>query len=186
MIEIGFFYRPLGTTDEPKHGTIIIETARRIEGEQDWLSCVRISEPVNFDHYITGVDQLNVLEVTMSFFHTRMKNSGYQFWRYDDGETGEFLFSFPPSKRSWIFVGEGATLPSGVFSMKQLAHDWIAQHGLSGLLTAYPVDDGLIEWATEKGFFKPKDPSHSSAKFVQCFTSAYLEHYHYENGTEVA
>jgi hypothetical protein len=186
MIEIDFFYRPLGTNDEPRRGKITVGTVRYDEARESYFSHITFTEPINIANEFSGVDPLNTLEGAMIIFHTYMKEAGYQFWRWECSEADEFLFSFPPSKRSWIFVGEGATLPSGVFSMKQLAHDWIAQHGLSGLLTAYPIDDGLIEWATEKGFFKPKDPSHSSAKFVQRFTSAYLEHYHYENGTEVA
>ena len=47
----------------------------------------------------------------------------------------------------WVFVGEGASLPSGVFASSEAAALWIARHGLTGLLTEYPLGEGAYDWA---------------------------------------
>lgn len=82
----------------------------------------------------------------------------------------------------WVFVGERNSLPSGVFSSKDSAESWISDHYLTGVLTSYPVDIGIYEWAIEKGYFNPTKEHHKSPDFIQNFSSANLEHYHYENG----
>jgi hypothetical protein len=84
----------------------------------------------------------------------------------------------------WVFLANGASMPSGVFEDQDLAKKWIKKHSLSGLLTEYPVDVGIYDWAIGKGLFRPKYPSQESAGFVGKFTSAYLKHSHYENGEE--
>lgn len=84
----------------------------------------------------------------------------------------------------WIFVANGGSLPSGVFKDEILANEWIKKHRLSGLLTEYPVDIGVFEWATAKGFFEAKYPSQETPEFIGRFTSAYLRHSHFENGEE--
>jgi len=57
---------------------------------------------------------------------------------------------------------------------------------LSGVLTAYPVDVGVMDWAIERNFFnvekannavKLKDP-----EFIASFTTASQEHFHYSDG----
>lgn len=83
----------------------------------------------------------------------------------------------------WVFNG-GGTFPSGVFSTRALAERWIAKHGLTGTLTAYPVDQGVYEWAVERGSFRPKEPP--TPRKVARFSSAYQEHYHYEDGRSPA
>lgn len=82
----------------------------------------------------------------------------------------------------WIFNGPNSQLPSGVFTKREDAERWIKQHGLSGTLTAYPVDTGTYDWAVNAGIFKPKRDDQRSAEFIQRFSSASQEHYHYENG----
>jgi hypothetical protein len=81
----------------------------------------------------------------------------------------------------WIFNGEGRGLPSGVFSTRERAEAWISQHGLSGILTAYPVDMGALDWAINEGHFIPKNPP--SSAFTATFSSGAQEHYHYEGGS---
>jgi hypothetical protein len=81
----------------------------------------------------------------------------------------------------WIFMG-GGPHPSGVFSTRPLAEEWIVRHGLDGTLTKYPLDIGIYEWALASGAFKPRRPDQSGAKFVGRFSSASLEHYRYEQG----
>lgn len=83
----------------------------------------------------------------------------------------------------WIFKGSGkAEFPSAVFSTKSNAIKWISENELTGVLTKYPVDIPLFEWALENGCFKPENELQKNAKTVENFNSAYLEHYHFEKG----
>jgi hypothetical protein len=82
----------------------------------------------------------------------------------------------------WVFCGECSTLPSGVFSDVATAESWIKKHSLSGVLTEYPLETGTYDWAIDKGLFDPKYPSQKTASFIGRFSSAYLRHFHYENG----
>jgi hypothetical protein len=83
----------------------------------------------------------------------------------------------------WVFKAERATFPCGVFSTVDLAEAWIAKHELSGVLTAYPLDHGIYDWATENGYFERKMPA--TPGFVGSFTSQYQKHYHYEEGVNM-
>ena len=82
----------------------------------------------------------------------------------------------------WVFNGANARFPSGVFSQREKAEEWIAENGLTGVLTKYPLDVGVYDWAVQKGFFQPKKAKHNSTEFIQGFSSAHQEHYHYEDG----
>jgi hypothetical protein len=82
----------------------------------------------------------------------------------------------------WIFSGGNSRFGSGVFSNRENAEKWIAKYQLSGVLTLYPVDEGVYDWAIRNKFFAPKKESETAAEFIQKFSSASQEHYHYENG----
>ena len=82
----------------------------------------------------------------------------------------------------WVFNGARASYPSGVFTDLDRAERWIGEHRLSGTLTAYPVDTGVYEWAISKGFFRPSKPHQTTPEFIGRFTSASMEHHHYEDG----
>lgn len=84
-----------------------------------------------------------------------------------------------------VFCGENSRFPIGVFRSRPAAEAWIARHQLSGILTRYPVDVGVYEWAVQNGTFVPKCPEHESARFIAGFTSASLEHTHFLNGAAV-
>jgi len=84
----------------------------------------------------------------------------------------------------WVFNGDGARYASGIFTSKAKAAEWIAHHRLSGLLTAYPVDEGVFDWAIRTGRFRVKGEKHTSSGFIQGFTTAGQDHVHYENGEE--
>ena len=86
----------------------------------------------------------------------------------------------------WIFTGPKAQFPAGVFTQRKTAELWIRQHGLSGTLTAYPVDVGAFDWAVSAGHFAPKRDDQRSAEFIQRFSSASQEHYHFEHGNPAA
>ena len=82
----------------------------------------------------------------------------------------------------WVFLGERAIHPAAVFSSREKAEVWIAAHGLDGILTLYPVDEPIYEWAIARGIFRPKQPYQFEAKFIQRFSSASQDYYHYELG----
>src|SRR5436190_4561121 len=86
---------------------------------------------------------------------------------------------------AWVFLGEGAQHPSGVFTRLEIAEDWIQRHELSGLLTAYPINTGVWEWAVDHEYFVPKGPKHESSAFVGRFSSASMDHHHYEHGHRI-
>ena len=83
----------------------------------------------------------------------------------------------------WVFVGDKGRFPSAVFSSREKAEAWIAAQALSGTLTRYPVDQSAYEWAIAQGFFTPRQDRHQTARFIQNFSSAYQEHYHYQDMT---
>lgn len=85
------------------------------------------------------------------------------------------------SAQVWVFNGTNA-LPSGVFSSRVLAEEWIHNHRLTGILTQYPVDVGVYDWVQSQSVWAPKTDSQRSPLFVAQFTSAYLEHHHYTDG----
>ncbi|WP_160154126.1 hypothetical protein [Microbulbifer sp. ALW1] len=82
----------------------------------------------------------------------------------------------------YVFHGSGAQFCSAVFNCRDKAEEWIAKNTLSGMLTAYPLNQGVYDWALAKEYFTPKKDYHKESKFIGSFTSASQEHYHYENG----
>lgn len=77
----------------------------------------------------------------------------------------------------WIFNGPRSSLPGGVFSSREVAEGEISEHRLSGVLTRYPIDKWVSEWAVERGFIEA-----NSIRDMGRFTCAQQEHYHYEDG----
>ena len=53
----------------------------------------------------------------------------------------------------WIFNGENSRFSSGVFSSRETAESWIRRNRLSGVLTKYPVDTAVYDWAIPEGVF---------------------------------
>ena len=82
----------------------------------------------------------------------------------------------------WVFNGNGAAFPSGVFLSREAAHEWIQKHRLSGTLTGYPADRGVYDWAVDRGYFVAKKPEHSTSGFIAGFSFASQPHYHYVDG----
>jgi hypothetical protein len=85
----------------------------------------------------------------------------------------------------WVFNGVNGRFPGAIFTSKQLADDWIAEHLLSGVLTLYPLDQSVYDWAISNNFFRPKSEKEISPEFIQQFSSASQQHFHYENGKSV-
>nr|WP_314488040.1 hypothetical protein [uncultured Kingella sp.] len=46
----------------------------------------------------------------------------------------------------WLLQGDGASRVSGCFATQAAAEQWIAQHQLSGVLTAYPLGMPIYDW----------------------------------------
>jgi len=86
------------------------------------------------------------------------------------------------TSRIWVFAGDNSRLTAGVFATIEDAEAAIGKHSLSGMVTAYPLGLLVYDWAIEMGLFIASKPHHESVGFIQGFTSAYLEHYHFVNG----
>ena len=82
----------------------------------------------------------------------------------------------------WVFVANDGEMPSGVFSGPQAAEEWIKKNRLSGLLTEYPVDVGIMDWAMQYAGFRPPAGKSADPSYIGRFTSGALNHFHYENG----
>lgn len=82
----------------------------------------------------------------------------------------------------WVFNGERVSFACAVFSSLELAEHWITAQKVSGILTEYPLDTSVYDWALNLGYFKIKREDQTTAKFIQRFSSASQTHYHYEHG----
>lgn len=85
----------------------------------------------------------------------------------------------------WVFNG-CRQFPGGLFTTVEKAEAWIARHGLSGVLTKYPVDEGCFDWAvrTDRHSLSEKKlaEKREDKEFIGGFSSAGQEHIHYEAG----
>ena len=85
----------------------------------------------------------------------------------------------------WVFNG-GSRFPGGLFTTVEKAEAWIARHGLSGVLTKYPVDEGCFDWAIRTGHHclseKELAGKREDKRFIGGFSSAAQDHIHYESG----
>lgn len=80
----------------------------------------------------------------------------------------------------WVVNGVGGRFPCAVFSTRELGEEWIRRHSITGVLTAYPLNKGVYDWAIEAGYFSPNKVV--TPELIGRFSSAYQEHYHYEEG----
>jgi hypothetical protein len=85
-------------------------------------------------------------------------------------------------KTVWVFNGPRGAFPSAVFSTREVAEEWIVGERLSGTLTEYPIDVSVFDWAIANGFFVPKKDGDRTSDFIQKFSSAAQEHFHYLEG----
>ncbi|MFJ3449066.1 hypothetical protein ACIPM0_12685 [Pseudomonas sichuanensis] len=86
-------------------------------------------------------------------------------------------------KEVWVFNGAEARFPCAVFLELGDAEEWIKDNGLSGVLTKYPVGISVYDWAVINGHFCIKNEKEKSSVFIQEFSSAAQEHFHFENGS---
>lgn len=86
-------------------------------------------------------------------------------------------------KEVWVFNGAEGRFPSAVFDEQVDAERWIKSNALTGTLTKYPVGVSVYQWAIEEGHFRVKNEKEKSSAFIQKFSSAALEHIHFEKGS---
>ena len=86
----------------------------------------------------------------------------------------------------WVFMGDSAPHPCAIFSSKKDADKWITKNNVSGVLTQYPLNKSVYDWAREYGYFEPASDEQKSPRFIAKFSSAYAEHYHYEDGKQIS
>jgi hypothetical protein len=65
-----------------------------------------------------------------------------------------------------------------------MGQHWIAKHKLTGMLIDYPLDVGVYDWAIQQDLFEVKTIKHQTPQFIQGFTTAGQEHYHFEDGIQ--
>jgi len=85
----------------------------------------------------------------------------------------------------WVFQGNNSNFPSATFSTIEKAIIWITANNLSGILTQYPINISVYDWAINEGYFKPKTENKKTPDFISKFSSAYLTHYHFIDGEQV-
>jgi hypothetical protein len=83
--------------------------------------------------------------------------------------------------RVWIFHGETGRFASGVFSDRETGLEWVARHGLTGVLTEYEVGNGCYDLAVQQGRFRKTVPHHGSPDHVARFSPG-LDHIHVRDG----
>ncbi len=83
----------------------------------------------------------------------------------------------------WLFhTPNNSKFCGGVFTLFSNAKIWIEKHKLTGVLTKYPIDVGVYDWAINEKVFSVKKDKHSSPEFIGGFTTASQEHFHFEDG----
>jgi hypothetical protein len=82
----------------------------------------------------------------------------------------------------YIFNGNSSIFPAGVFQNKELAISWIKDNLLSGVLNQYPLNVSLYDWAIAENLFTIKNENQKKPGFIEKFTCASIEHWHFENG----
>lgn len=83
----------------------------------------------------------------------------------------------------YVFHGEKAKFAAAVFTDFVAAEKAIRKDKLSGMLTFYPLNETVFEYTVRKQLFSPS--GNENGDYISRFTSAVLEHYHYENGKRI-
>ncbi len=93
-----------------------------------------------------------------------------------------------PNPCVWVFLKGVSRAPGGLFTSRELGEVWIKKHKLTGMLSAFPIDEGCFDWAVRVGVvnMKPEKLAIKSGDpfFIGGFTTASQEHYHYKDGIE--
>ena len=82
----------------------------------------------------------------------------------------------------YVFMGKGATMPTAIYTTFEDACTWVASSAVSGILYKLPMNVSLYDWVIAKGYSTPKKEYQKQPRFIEKFSSAYVEHWHFENG----
>lgn len=82
-------------------------------------------------------------------------------------------------KYCWVFHGQSVGNASAIFSTFIKASEWCQENRVSGILSKYPIDIALYDWAASKHGFK----RHVSDAGKEDFTEGGQQHIHFEQGT---
>ena len=99
----------------------------------------------------------------------------------------ESVFSRIESEKTvWVFNSVRSQYSGEIFERIDEAELWIKEHRLTGVLTKYPINSGVLGWAEEHNLTNIKPEKLQQNKkdpiFVGGFTTASMEHYHYKDG----
>lgn len=81
----------------------------------------------------------------------------------------------------WTFHAEASRFPSGVWTSKSQAEQWIAEVSASGLLSAYALNESAWDANVRLGALKAESPARHTAEFKRKFTTP-IDHFHYHDG----
>ena len=89
----------------------------------------------------------------------------------------------------WLFNDKSGGFVGGAFTDRSLAETWISDHKLSGVLTKYPINIGVFDWAEQNDLLSMKPETlvrkRVDPKFIGKFTTAVQEHYHFQDGRPI-
>jgi hypothetical protein len=71
----------------------------------------------------------------------------------------------------WIFHGAQGRFAGAVFTSVEKAEQWIKKHNLAGVLTEYPLDEGVYDWAIENELFAVKKDSQKESVYSKFHNS---------------
>jgi hypothetical protein len=91
---------------------------------------------------------------------------------------------FKENKFAFVFNGTDSQFPSAIFTDKVEAVNWIVGKRLTGILNKYPLDISLYDWAIKESLFHVKNENQTKPKFIQSFTCAAIEHWHFDDGVD--
>lgn len=84
-------------------------------------------------------------------------------------------------KETFVFVGEGSDFPLGIFTALENAKEYMEKYSLSGTVNQFPINIGIMIGGIEEDLFKVKNEYQKGPKFIERFSYASIEHFHFKN-----
>lgn len=78
----------------------------------------------------------------------------------------------------WVFQRSRGNFPSGVWSSKEKAENWIHQTQAEGTLSGYVLDESAYDSCVRLGHLNTDNPNRLTREFQRDFTTA-VDHAHY-------
>ncbi len=93
-----------------------------------------------------------------------------------------------PESNIWVFLGDGGNFPSAAFNDFKSIEKWVSDNKLTGMISALPMNQGFFDWAVENDAISMKEEKialkKKDSRFIATFTTASIDHWHYENGVQ--